>query len=52
MPATMEEPSWTCTRIEMRITPLRKTNSEADGDAPNQDLPLPGCMKLPVIWRM
>lgn len=41
----------------MRITPLYKIDLQADDRTPNQDLPcqdlpLPGCMKLPVIWRM
>ncbi len=47
-------PSWTCASIEARISVPHKINLRARcTHAENQDdLPLPDCMKLPVIWRM
>lgn len=46
-------PSWICASIEVRICTPRKFNFWAsDALVLNQDLSLPGCMRLPVIWRM
>ncbi|MGC0393968.1 hypothetical protein ACVIU7_004674 [Bradyrhizobium liaoningense] len=46
-------PSWTCASIEARISTPHKVNLWAPcAHTENQDLPLPCCMRVPVISRM
>ena len=47
------DPSWTCVSIEVRISTPRKSKLWTRREhTENQDLSFPGCMRLPVIWRM
>jgi hypothetical protein len=46
-------PSWTGTRIDVRISTRRRSNLwTRRKHTDSQDLPFPGCMRLPVICRM